>query len=57
MYPKDQSSPGASSNVNVVGAGRFRPNAVISGTNTGQVSVFLYSGGHFILDAAGYFTN
>ena len=56
-FPAGLSSPGASSNVNVTAAGQIRPNAVITGVNAGQVSVFLHSGGHFILDAAGYFTS
>jgi hypothetical protein len=42
--------------VNVTGPGQIRPNAAITGHNAGQVTVFDHAGGHFIFDAAGYFT-
>jgi hypothetical protein len=42
--------------VSVTGPGQIRPNAVITGHNAGQVTVFDHAGGHFIFDAAGYFT-
>jgi hypothetical protein len=57
VYPAGLSTPGASSNGNVTAPNRIRGNAVISGVNGGRVSVFLHSGGHFIIDAAGYFTS
>jgi hypothetical protein len=56
VFPTGLSTPGASSSVNVTGPGQIRPNAVITGHNAGQVSVFSHAGGHFIFDAAGYFT-
>ena len=56
VFPADLSTAGASSNVNVNGPGRTRPNAVISALNGGRVDVYLHSGGDFIIDAAGYFT-
>jgi hypothetical protein len=57
VYATGTSSPGASSTTNVMGAGQFRPNAVITGLTNGNVSVYTSAGGHFILDAAGYFTS
>jgi hypothetical protein len=57
VFPAGLSTPGASSNGNVTAPNRIRGNAAISGVNGGHVSVFLHSGGHFIIDAAGYFTS
>lgn len=56
LYPTGAGTPGASSNVNVAGAGQTRPNAAVSGLSDGQVTVYHYAGGHYILDLAGYFT-
>jgi hypothetical protein len=56
IFPVAQSTAGASSNVNVSAPGQTRPNAVITGVSAGSVTLFLHSGGHFIIDAAGYFT-
>jgi len=56
VFPTGLSTPGASSSVNVTGPGQIRPNAVITGHNSGMVSVFDHAGGNFIFDAAGYFT-
>jgi len=56
VFPKGLSTPGASSSVNVTGPHQIRPNAVITGHNAGQVTVFDHAGGDFIFDAAGYFT-
>ena len=56
LFPTGLSTPGASSSVNVTGPNQVRPNAVISGLNSGWMSMYLHAGGHFIFDAAGYFT-
>jgi hypothetical protein len=56
VFPTGLSTPGASSSVNVTAAGQIRPTAVITAHNGGKVSVFDHAGGHFIFDAAGYFT-
>lgn len=55
VYPTGQSTPGASSTINVTGPGQTRPNAVITGVASGSATVYLHAGGNFILDAAGYF--
>jgi hypothetical protein len=57
LIPKGRGTPGASSNVNVSYAGATRPNATISGVANGRVTVVHHAGGHFVLDAAGYFTS
>ncbi len=57
VFPTGRSTPGASSSVNVTAAGQIRPTAVITAHNGGQVTVFDHAGGHFIFDAAGYFTS
>ena len=56
VFPTGLSTPGATSSVNVTDAGQIRPTAVITAHNGGQVSVFDHAGGHFIFDAAGYFS-
>jgi hypothetical protein len=57
VYPTGNSTPGASSTVNVMGPGQIRANAAISGVSAGSVTVYLHSGGQFVLDAAGYFSS
>jgi len=56
VFPTGEGTPGASSTVNVSVAGATRANAAISGLANGQVSIYDFAGGDYILDAAGYFT-
>jgi hypothetical protein len=55
VYPPGGGSPGSTSTVNVNARGATRANAAITGVVNGQVSVFHQAGGHYVLDAGGYF--
>ena len=57
VFPAGQGAPGSSSTVNVSSAGSTRPNAAITSLNNGNVSIYHFAGGRYVLDAAGYFTS